>query len=221
MTIQALSKEGVTAKIDWVSGKVVPRTFYGPALGKGLAQNCRRHPMAGTLITRLAWAVSVTLMTFVGLATQSTAAPLARPPDEPDETFDLAAGLACAGFDLRIEAWHAKNRVEKEFTDRNGNVVRLFAGNGALLALTNLDSGESLIMRTGGSVSRVTVNPDNTQTSVNTGHNVVVFFPTDVPAGPSTKLYVGELVYTVDTFGVFTLERVTGTSTDICAALSD
>jgi len=177
--------------------------------------------MAGTLITRLAWAVSVTLLTFVALATQSTAAPLARPPDEPDETFDLAAGLACAGFDLRIEAWHAKNRVEKEFTDRNGNVVRLFAGNGALLALTNLDSGESLIMRTGGSVVHITVR-DGTETWVNKGHNVVVFFPTDVPAGPSTKLYVGELVYTVDLeTGVFTLKSVTGTSTDICAALSD
>jgi hypothetical protein len=222
MTIQAVSKEGVTAKIDWVSGKVVPRTFYGSTLGKGLAQNWRRHPMAGTLITRLACAVAVTLLTFVGLATQSTAAPPARPPDNPDRIIYLPAGVACAGFDLRIEFWDAKNRVEKEFTDRNGNVVRLlFAGKGDLLALTNLDSGESLIMRTGGSVSHITVNPDNTQTSVNTGHNVVVFFPTDVPAGPSTKLYVGELVYTVDTFGVFTLERVTGTSTDICAALSD
>jgi hypothetical protein len=133
--------------------------------------------MAGKLITRLVCAVAVTLLTFVGLATQSTAAPPARPPDDPDFSIDLPAGLACAGFDLRIEAWDAKNRVVKEFTDRNGNVVRLFAGNGALLALTNLDSGESLIMRTGGSVVHITVNPDNTETWVNTGHNVVVFFP--------------------------------------------
>jgi hypothetical protein len=28
MTIQAVSKEGVTAKIDWVSGKVVPSLTY-------------------------------------------------------------------------------------------------------------------------------------------------------------------------------------------------
>ena len=178
--------------------------------------------MAGTLITRLACAVAVTLLTFVGLATQSTAAPPARPPDDPDFSIDLLAGVACAGFDLRIEAWDPKNRVFKEFTDRNGNVVRLlFAGKGALLALTNLDSGENLIMKTGGSALHITVSPD-TQTWVNTGHNVVVFFPTDVPAGPSTKLYVGKLVYTVDlATGVFTLERVTGRSTDICAALSD
>jgi len=41
----------------------------------------------------------------------------------------------------------------------------------------------------------------------------------DVPAGPSTTLYVGRVVFTVDTSGVFTLQSVSGKSTDICAAL--
>ncbi len=27
-----------------------------------------------------------------------------------------------------------------------------------------------------------------------TGHNVLILFPTDVPAGPSTTLYVGQVV---------------------------
>ena len=48
---------------------------------------------------------------------------------------------------------------------------------------------------------------------------MLILFPTDVPAGPSTTLHVGRVVYTIDTNGVFTVQRVSGTSTDICAAL--
>jgi len=29
------------------------------------------------------------------------------------------------------------------------------------------------------------------------GHNVLILFPSDVPAGPSTTLYVGRVVFTV------------------------
>ena len=53
-----------------------------------------------------------------------------------------------------------------------------------------------------------------------TGHNVLILFPSDVPAGPSTTLYVGRVVYTIGTDGVFTLVSTRGTATDICAALS-
>jgi hypothetical protein len=50
---------------------------------------------------------------------------------------------------------------------------------------------------------------------------VLVLYPTDVPAGPSTTLYVGSVVYTVDLLtGVFTLNAHSGRTTDICAALS-
>ncbi|MFN8490788.1 MAG: hypothetical protein U0350_24565 [Caldilineaceae bacterium] len=49
---------------------------------------------------------------------------------------------------------------------------------------------------------------------------MIILFPTDVPAGPSTTQYVGQVVYTVDAAGVFTLQQVSGQTTDICAALS-
>jgi hypothetical protein len=48
----------------------------------------------------------------------------------------------------------------------------------------------------------------------------VIFFPTDIPAGPSTTLYVGQIVYTVDASGVFTLQSTSGTTTDLCALLA-
>jgi hypothetical protein len=52
------------------------------------------------------------------------------------------------------------------------------------------------------------------------GYNVIILFPTDFPAGPSTTLYVGRVVYTVDAAGVFRIQTHSGPTTDICAALS-
>jgi hypothetical protein len=63
-------------------------------------------------------------------------------------------------------------------------------------------------------------NPCGTQTVVTTGHNVLILFPTDVPAGPSTTLYAGRVVFMIDKSGIFALESTRGMSTDICAALS-
>ena len=64
------------------------------------------------------------------------------------------------------------------------------------------------------------VNADGSQRVTLTGHNVLILFPSDVPAGPSTTLYVGRVVFTVDVNGIFTLVSTSGTSTDLCAALS-
>jgi hypothetical protein len=177
--------------------------------------------MTGTLGARLTCAVAVTLITLMGSATQSIAA---DPPPPPDLVIDLPAGLACAGFDLRIEISNNPNRVgaplPKEFRDKNGNVVRkLTAGKGDTLAFTNLLTNEKLSLKPNGSVAHIALNADGSETWVITGHNVLILFPTDVPAGPSTTLYVGQVVFTIDTTGVFTVRSVSGTSTDICAAL--
>jgi hypothetical protein len=138
---------------------------------------------------------------------------------EPDFAFELDPGVACA-FGLRVEGTGDK-RIMREFTDRNGNVVRtLAAGEGFTLTFTNVSTGKSLTLPSSGSVQRTTVNSDGTSTVVSTGHNVVIFFPTDIPAGPSTTLYVGQIVYTVDASGVFTLQSTSGTTTDLCALLA-
>lgn len=56
----------------------------------------------------------------------------------------LPAGLASRSFELVIEIWDPANRVEKEFKDRNGNVVRiLWAGKGVTMIFTNATSSES------------------------------------------------------------------------------
>jgi hypothetical protein len=137
---------------------------------------------------------------------------------EGDIEFDLPAGTACE-FHLLVQGSGSK-RISRTFTDQDGNVVRtLAAGKGFDLTFTNLDTGEILEFPSNGSVMRTTTNADGTFTVQATGHNVVILFPSDVPAGPSTTLYTGRLVYTVDTSGVFTVVSSSGPTTDICALL--
>ena len=136
-----------------------------------------------------------------------------------DFTIDFPAGLACA-FDLRIEG-QGGHQVQRDFLDKNGNLVRsISAGTGSALTFTNLDTGATLSLKSNGAVTHITYNSDGSSTFVLNGHNVLILFPTDVPAGPTTVLYVGRLVFTVDSGGTFTLQGHSGPTTDICAALS-
>lgn len=134
--------------------------------------------------------------------------------------FVFPAGEACE-FALAVDAAGGDERVEREFFDAEGNLVRMLtAGVGSQLTFTNLSNDATTALRANGAVMNTVFNADGSQTVTLTGHNVLILFPTDVPAGPSTTLYVGRVVYTVDPGGVFTLESTRGRVTDICAALS-
>lgn len=140
--------------------------------------------------------------------------------EDPDFSFDLPAGVACAGFDLRVEGWGG-NQHFREFEDDDGNVVRtISAGTGSALTFTNLSTGATVSLKSNGSTTHQSVGSDGTTTTRMTGHNVLILFPSDVPPGPSTTLYVGQIVFTVDSGGIFTLQSARGNSTDICAALA-
>jgi hypothetical protein len=128
------------------------------------------------------------------------------------------AGTACR-FDLGVVGVGG-NQQMRTFTDKDGNLVRaLSAGTGSALTFTN-GTSKSLSLRSNGSVTRTVYNADGSSTVTLTGHNILILFPTDKPAGPSTTLIVGQAVFTVDPFGNFTVLKTTGVSTDICAALS-
>ena len=110
----------------------------------------------------------------------------------------------------------------RSFTDENGNIVRtLEAGIGSALRFTNLTTGNTFATKSNGAVSHITFNPDGSSTQKLAGHNVLILFPTDNPPGPSTTLTAGRLVFTVDTTGVFTVQDVSGKTTDLrCLALT-
>jgi hypothetical protein len=129
-------------------------------------------------------------------------------------TLDFPAGLACE-FHLQVDAGNGNFHM-KEF--KNGRI--LLAGKGFSSTLTNLDTNDTLTLKSNGFTQTTTNNPDGTQTVVSTGHNIIFLFPTDTPAGPSTTLYVGRVVYTVDSFSNFDVQEASGNTADICAALS-
>ncbi|HEY8720177.1 hypothetical protein [Pengzhenrongella sp.] len=150
----------------------------------------------------------------------------APPASAADFVVDLPSGVACPGFAVRV-ASVGGNLQTREFTDEAGNVVRtIAAGKGATLTFTNLGPlgttpGKSVTLRPNGSVTRTATSPDGTVTYTSTGHNVLILFPTDVPAGPTTTQYIGNYVFTVDPIsGVFTLLSTSGRSVDICAELA-
>jgi hypothetical protein len=134
--------------------------------------------------------------------------------------LEFPAGTACT-FGLAVDGTGGDNRATHTFVDANGNTVRVLSvGRGFQLTFTNLAGNGTLALPANGAVMDTVVNADGSQTVTLTGHNVLILFPSDVPAGPSTTLYVGRVVFTVDANGVFTLVSTSGRSTDICAALS-
>jgi hypothetical protein len=130
------------------------------------------------------------------------------------------AGIACE-FPLGIDGSGGHLKV-MEFLDKSGNTVRtLAAGTGSALRFTNLDTGATTSTRSNGFVQRIFPNADGSTTLENMGHTIVIMWPTDVPAGPSTTLYVGRVVIKVEDGSTFTLLGSRGVATDICAALSN
>jgi len=181
--------------------------------------------MIGKLLRRLV----LTAAALPALMLTSELPALASPPEPVDPiAIDLPADTACPGFALRLQQSEGSLHL-KTFTDRNGNRVKAIqAGKGFLLTYTNIgpDSenpvpGKSVSIRSNGSVSKTTYNSDGTQTVSATGHNGLILFPTDVPAGPSTTQYVGRIVYTIAADQTFTLVSTTGQERNICAELAN
>lgn len=120
---------------------------------------------------------------------------------------------------MQIEGWNGKQHV-KEFTDKKGIVRTLSAGTGSALRYTNMSTRQTFSSKSNGVVNHTTFNLDGSFTQKLTGHNLVILFPTDKPAGPSTTLYDGgRVVIAIDAGGNFTVKEESGNKTNICAAV--
>ena len=162
----------------------------------------------------------------VGLAAVALTA--TQPAFAQEDTLILPVGLGCPDFNLGIDTTGGK-LVERKFYDADGNEVRILTVyKGVNVTWTNYGTdpdnpvaGESVTVKTAGSVTKQVNNPDGTQTWTQTGHNGLVLFPTDVPAGPTTTQYIGRIVFNIDpATGIFTLVSTTGQERDICAELA-
>ena len=162
----------------------------------------------------------------VRLATAAVAAiatvALIAPPSPAVDGYQIEfpAGLACPDFGVGINLTGGNQRVH-EFVDEAGNPVRLLTtGTGSTIEFANLLTGETVILRSRGAVSDTRIHSDGSATVTSIGSNLLILFPTDVPAGPSSTLIVGRLVFTVDSAGVFTVQSVSGTTSDICSLVA-
>lgn len=133
------------------------------------------------------------------------------------------AGVACS-FPLTITDDGSGHRVERTFYDRNGNPVRMINnGTGPDLTLTNDLTGASITLKGNGSNLLTKPQADGTLWMRATGHVVLIMFPTDSPPGPTTTLYVGQLVVTYDpasSTNFTVLESASGRQVDLCKELS-
>ena len=77
-------------------------------------------------------------------------------------------------------------------------------------------TGATLSSRSNGVATQTFYNPDGSFTVTLTGHNLLILFPTDVPAGPTHELYVGRVTFDVDRRRRLHGHRVVGETVDVC-----
>ena len=153
-----------------------------------------------------------------------TAAPAAA-EDPPAHDAVLEAGIACADFAVGLD-FVGGNRRTRELRGANGDVVgTLVTGAAEAVVVTNLTTGESVTAPSRGAATRTTITGEGTSTVTHTGNLLLILFPTDDPAGPSTTLIQGRTVFTVapDPFpnsDLITVQSITGRTIDLCAALA-
>ena len=152
------------------------------------------------------------------LSAPATGSAGAAPLDPVDVTFP--AGLVCP-FALRVQGTGG-DQVVHDLDRRDRDQTTISTGTGQDLTFTNVDTGQQLQLASRGSTKTTVTHPDGSMTVTLTGWNVLLLFPTDIPAGPSTTLHVGTLVYEDDGFANFVVDerRTHSRTTDICAAIS-
>ena len=155
-----------------------------------------------------------------GLGTSASAGPPPTATGEPDFSVEFPAGWACSNFGVKIDIWEG-GAVVRQVKDRNGVVRALLAGTGNTFRYTNMLTGKTTSTRAGGA-SQISTSyaVDGTQKVTTNGHVLVVWFPSDIPAGPSTNYYTGRFVYTLSPDYVGTMQSHSGNSRDICTELS-
>jgi len=145
-------------------------------------------------------------------ATLTSAAQAVPPTRTTEPPFDFDNSSLFCGFPLRAE------------TLRNNVKITTFSDGRQLVTgshtyrLTNLATGESLVLTDAGSL---TTNPEQT-TDTFTGRVVLFLFPGE-PFGPGARLLVGRTVATFAAPGSFFYSEIDPTRkrVDLCAALRE
>ena len=161
------------------------------------------------------FAATIGALFAAGTLGVSTAQP---PVDMPAFSVPFDAGVACS-FPLAIEGSGARLST-KEYTDKNGLLNIFVSGAGYAFRYTNVANGKSTTTPSQGASQHVVVYPDGSQTITSNGAVLLIMFPTDIPAGPTTNYYNGHTALSLSAQGVGILTAQHGKNIDICAKLS-
>lgn len=160
------------------------------------------------------------LLGALALVACSAFADAPTPTGLPDYAIEFAAGWACSNFALKVEGWSGKGQY-RELKDKNGYLRVAFAGTGDAWRLTNMLSGKSMsTMNNGASALLQTYQADGSMKNEIRGHALVIWYPTDLPPGPSASLVSGHVSYLLSAGGQGSMGLMQGNITDVCTALS-
>lgn len=189
-----------------------------------LAAYVTAHPLGDIMrFSALRRFAPIALLAAAVLAVPTAATAVPPVPGDPLADFEpivFDAGIACPDFGLSVEGSDAQGKV-RTFVDQNGDTVRiLVTGRGYNLTFTNLATGEELVLPSTGSSQVIVPNADGTYSATIRGAALIILFPGDVPAGPSSHVYQGRAVFQLQAdLATFISLETFGKSTDICAAL--
>ena len=172
-----------------------------------------------TLMTRRTRSLAAVLLALLALLPASAA--LADKPTREalpaPEPLAFAAGEVCA-FPVRIEAVDSKNKAVT-FTDEDGDPVRQIITGTLRMRVTNLATGESLVVNVSGP-GFLTFTADGLAT-VTLGGRGLLFLRAGIDVPPAGVFLVsGRLVLAIGPEGEVTeIVGRTGQMQDLCAAL--
>lgn len=138
--------------------------------------------------------------------------------------FNGPCGQACQNSAVTITSADNAKTKTREFTSKDGTVTTRVTGKGPDLTVFNPDDPSVTVpLKGNGTTAKTVTRTDGTSTLTVTGHNVLIYFPTDTllggESGPATQLVTGRAVINVDANGNWTTVSENGKVTDICAQL--
>jgi hypothetical protein len=145
----------------------------------------------------------------------------AEPPLVPQPSIKLAAanpsGKGYCPFPVRID--QSSGQTITTSTGPNGETIYKFTGS-AVATVTNLKTGEQLTYNISGP-GTVVVNPDGSFSGDAGGANLLyTTVANSYPGVPQLAYTTGHVQFTVDASGKTTSYSLSGSSTDVCAALA-
>lgn len=137
--------------------------------------------------------------------------------------LELPAGEACE-FPVEISYMTQPQMRHFAFRNESGENVEVDYGIGSELVVANPATGKSFVTDADPVATRTTYRADDSRSVLAAGANLIILNSSDDPGdqigtAPSITLVEGAVFYTISPENVWTIDRVHGRMTDVCAEI--